>query len=532
MEDSKRALSLTYDMVVLAGAYLALVALARYLGGFEGMAAPFWAIKAFKASWPDWWIMSFAGVAVSGAITLGLNPFRGAGEYGSARWAREKDIKDAGLREPTGPIVGKLRGKYLRYSSSLSSFIIAPPDSGKTADIVVPTLLSCGDSMIVLDWKDELRQLTAPRRSQFSRVFWFAPGHPDSAGWNPLAAANLPPEWEDRTIIIDRIASLLYAVGPKDDPYFVGGGRRVFVMFAQYLLDKDGETSIPKVRAFALSGPDPQARIAAIADTMGVPQRVKEEGYKFAGMADKQWSGVWDTFAERLDVFADARVAKAFDRSDFSLPQLRSERVTVYVYARPDDVVRLKSCIALVLESAALSLISRERAPGEQQVRFINEEFARLPPLEALVDLPALSRGYGVSSMYIFQAWSQAVDGYGEQKARTLKNSCAFQIYFAQNEITLAEDISRAIGPRTRKKLSFATSETRLTRNTNETNEGVPLVLPQDVMGLPVGKILILRQNHFPTPIKANGARWFKDRTLRDLVPAHLRNKGAVRAAA
>lgn len=520
MEDSKRALSLIYDTATLVGWYLALVGLAHFIGGFEGMAAPFWALKAFKTTWPNWWVMSFAGSVIGGAVVFGLNPFRGAGEYGSAAWATEKDVKAASLREATGVILGVLRGKYLRYSSSLSAFIIAPPDSGKTAGIVIPTLLSCGDSIITLDWKDELRKKTATRRAQFSRVLWFAPGEDDSAGWNPLSAQDLPSRWEDRIVVIDRIASLLYAVGPKDDPYFVGGGRRVFVMFAQYMLDRFGETSIPKIRAFALSTPDAQAHIAKIADTMGVPQRVKEEGYKFASMADRQWSGVWDNFADRLDVFADPRVSKNFDRSDFSLPQLRSERLTVYVHARPDDVARLKNCIALFLEAAALSLISRERADGEQQVRFINEEFARLPALEELITLPALSRGYGVSSLFIFQSWSQAVDIYGEQKARTLKNSCAFQVFFAQNETTVAEDVSRSIGPRTRKKLSFATSETRITRNTNEANEGVPLVLPQDVMGLKPREILILRQNHFPTPIKAKDARWYLDGALSGLVPA------------
>lgn len=525
MEDSKRALSLIYDIATLAGVYLFLVGLAHFGGGFEGMGAPFWAVKAFKTHWPDWWLAGFAGSILGGALTFGLNPFRGGGEYGSAKWATEKDVKAAGLRESSGVILGTLRGRYLRFSSSLSAFVIAPPDSGKTAGIVIPTLLACGDSLIVLDWKDELRKKTAQHRAQFSRVMWFAPGSPDSAGWNPFSAQDLPPDWDDRVVVVDRVAALLYAAGPKDDPYFLGGGRRIFVMFALYVLDRDKESSIPKIRAFALSSPDPQAHIAKIADTMGVPMRVKEEGYTFASMADDQWSGVWDNFVTRLDVFADPRVSKAFDHSDFSLPQLRSERLTVYVHARPDDVARLKNCIAMFLEAAALSLISRERAEGEQQVRFINEEMARLPRLDALVDLPALSRGYGVGSLYIFQSWSQPVDIYGEQKARTLKNSCAFQVYFAQNETTLAKDISEAIGPRTRKKLSFGTSDTRITRNTNEVNEGVPLVLPQDVMGLKPGAILILRQNHFPTPIKAKDARWYLDGALRGLVPAAVAGK-------
>lgn len=520
MEDSKRALSLIYDVATIAGMYLALVGLTHYIGSFEGFAAPFWALKTFKTSWPNWWIMSLGGCAIGGALVFGFNPFRGGGEYGSAKFAEEKDIKKFGLRDAQGVILGVLRGKYLRYSAPLSAIVVAPPGSGKTAGIAIPTLLSCGDSIIALDVKGELLAKTSDRRAEFSKIVRFAPGEENSLGWNPLAASELPERWDDRVIVVDRIASVLYAAGPKDDPHFLPSGKAVFMMFALYLLNRDGETSIPTIRSFALSKADPQVAIAEMADEACVPTRVKEEGYTMANKADREFSGIWGSFKLRLEVFADPRVAANFGRSDFSIQQLRRERTTVYLQVAPNDIERLKSCLAMFLESAALGLISKEPNPGEYAVRFINDEFPRLPAMDAMLNLPALSRSYGVSSIYIVQSFSQLVDTYGLEKAKTLKNICAYQVYFAQNEITVAEDVSRSIGPRTRKKVSFATSETKITRNTNETNEGVPLVMAQDVMGLKEREILVLVQNNFPTPIKGKDARWYLDGALRGLVPA------------
>lgn len=529
LEDQKRTLSLLYDIAAIGGAYLVLTGLAIVLGGFHGLAAPFWAFKAYKTNWPSWFQWGLIGCAIAGALALGFNPFRSAGEYGSARWATRRDLKKFGLRDKVGMILGALHGAYLRVSQALSSFVVAPPGSGKSAALVIPNLLSCGNTVIAIDFKGELYQKTAPRRSTFSRVVKFAPGEDESAGWNVFDRRELPAAWADKVLMVDRVASLLYAEanakhGDEGSNYFLDAGRAVFIMFAQYLIHTKGETSIPEVRAFALSEADTQAFIARLADEPGVPDRVREEGYSLSNMADRQFSGVWGTFKNRLDVFADPRVATNFSRCDFTIKQLRAERLSVYLKVAPADVGRLSRAMAVFCETACLELLSVEPKREDQSVTWFFDEFARFPAMEAVASLPALSRSYRVNAMFVVQSDSQIVDRYGLEKAKTLRNSCAYHVYFAQNEIELAEQISRSIGPRTRKKLNFSTSETRITRNTNETNEGVPLVLPQDVMGLERGKLLILVQNNFPRPILANAPFWFEDNALKPLVPRKLWN--------
>ncbi len=69
-----------------------------------------------------------------------------------------------------GFCVGLYKGlnslKPTYYDAPLSTLIIAPPGSGKTAAVAVPNLLNVPSSCVVLDIKGELFDLTAGYRQQ------------------------------------------------------------------------------------------------------------------------------------------------------------------------------------------------------------------------------------------------------------------------------------------------------------------------------------------------------------------------------
>lgn len=526
-EDSKQALSLVYDFSVLIGGYFLLVGLTVAFGGFDFKAsAPFWALKAFKANWPNWWIGSLGGSVFVSALAFGFNPFRSGGEYGSAAWATERQIKKMKLRDKKGMIFGEKNGKYLRNNDALSAVIVAPPGSGKTAGLVVPSLVSCGDSMIVADLKPELYDLTAKRRAEFSKVLRFAPGEKESVQWNPLHKNELPEEWDDIVIHVERVARSMYTSDDANkDSYFTDEGRNTFILFALYLIHRDGQTSIAEVRAFALDcSNDMQAAIADILDkTPDLPTRVVEEGKVLIGKADREFSGIIGSFKNGLNVYADPRVAANTTGCDFRLSDLRKERTTLYLSIRDADARRLRPVIAMFCEFAGVSFMSKLPEPQEQTIVFMLDEFVRMSRLDEIIEMPALARGYRIRLFFVVQSWAQLTDLYGDKKADALKNTVGFLIFYTQNDDKMADMISRSIGPRTRKKLSFSTPEKNLVRNKSEANEGVPLILPQDILSMPQGEILILRQYQFKNPVRAIAPFWFKDKALSPHVTAPKR---------
>jgi type IV secretion system protein VirD4 len=106
--------------------------------------------------------------------------------YGSARWARSPDVRDAGLFSGKGIVLGVRDGRYLRHDGPEHVLAVAPTRSGKGVGLVVPTLLTWPGSAVIHDIKGENWQLTAGWRSRFSHCLLLDPTSPVSARFNPL----------------------------------------------------------------------------------------------------------------------------------------------------------------------------------------------------------------------------------------------------------------------------------------------------------------------------------------------------------
>lgn len=75
---------------------------------------------------------------IIGAVT---NPYRFQSNiHGSGRIATLKDIKAMKLLDGFCMVIGKFKGYYLKLPETLSTLCCAPPGTGKTAGVVIPTI--------------------------------------------------------------------------------------------------------------------------------------------------------------------------------------------------------------------------------------------------------------------------------------------------------------------------------------------------------------------------------------------------------
>ncbi|MBB4346285.1 type IV secretory pathway TraG/TraD family ATPase VirD4, partial [Rhizobium leguminosarum] len=173
---------------------------------------------------------------MAGAIVILRKPHH----HGTARWAARQELQRAGYIRPfrniTGPIFGKTvgprwPGRYLTNGEQPHSLVVAPTRAGKGVGVVIPTLLTFNGSILALDVKGELFELTSRARvTRGDRVFKFAPL--DSAGrthsYNPvLDIVNMSPE--RRFSETRRLAVNLIVAKGKGSEGFINGARDLFV---------------------------------------------------------------------------------------------------------------------------------------------------------------------------------------------------------------------------------------------------------------------------------------------------------------
>lgn len=196
------------------------------------------------------WLPILPIVALPAGLIIGAvtNPYRFQSNiHGSARIAEYKDIKKMGLFDGFCMVVGKYKGRLLMLKETLSTLCCAPPGTGKTVGVVIPTIFnSHGLSIVVNDPKPELCYSTTGARAKDGPVFvinWGAEDNPAEGiyypSWNPLSPNALPAPGPDRDMYVDSMCNILVE-DPKGgaDPHWSKTGRAALTGFIHFIASK------------------------------------------------------------------------------------------------------------------------------------------------------------------------------------------------------------------------------------------------------------------------------------------------------
>ena len=169
--------------------------------------------------------------------------------HGSAHIATLRDIQRMELLGFDGfcMVVGKFNGKLLKLKETLSTLCCAPPGTGKTVGIVIPTIFNSeGMSIIVNDPKPELCYKTTGARNKVGPVFvinWGKEDNPETGeyypSWNPLSPGALPAPGPERDLYIDSMCNTLVE-DPKGggDQYWSQAGRGALCGLIHFVASK------------------------------------------------------------------------------------------------------------------------------------------------------------------------------------------------------------------------------------------------------------------------------------------------------
>ena len=163
----------------------------------------------------------------------------------SSRKATKEDIEKMGLLKGFMMVLGYFKKKPLMMDECLSTLCVAPPGTGKTQGVVIPTIFECNNvSMIINDPKPELKQSTSGYRSTIGPVFimnWAGQDDPAHGiyypSWNPLSPEHVPFNPEQRDLYIDSICNVLVQETPKD-PHWGITGRAGLSGFISFIVSK------------------------------------------------------------------------------------------------------------------------------------------------------------------------------------------------------------------------------------------------------------------------------------------------------
>nr|WP_317623891.1 type IV secretory system conjugative DNA transfer family protein [Acidovorax sp. SUPP3334]BDH38401.1 type IV secretory system conjugative DNA transfer family protein [Acidovorax sp. SUPP3334] len=358
---------------------------------------PPWGVIQWAGKWSSQYPDAFMRAGSIGVVTAGIGLLGLAvtqmvlansskvNEYlhGSARWANQKDIREAGLMPRKLTFWQKLRGKepegssgvyvgawldksgnvqYLRHNGPEHVLTYAPTRSGKGVGLVVTTLLSWPHSAVVTDLKGELWAMTAGWRQKYAKnkVIRFEPATLNgSAAWNPLDELRVGTEHEVgdvqniATLIVDPDGKGLESHWQKTSQALLVG----VILHALYKAKNEGGTaSLPSVDAMLA---DPNRDIAELWMEMTTYSHVNGQVHPVVGSAardmmdrpEEEAGSVLSTAKSYLSLYRDPVVARNVSKSEFRIKDLMNhdDPVSLYIVTQPNDKARLRPLVRVMM---------------------------------------------------------------------------------------------------------------------------------------------------------------------------------------
>ncbi|MCT7667523.1 type IV secretion system ATPase VirD4 [Shinella kummerowiae] len=472
----------------------------------------------------------YTGLAIVGvtmvlaAMVLAIFVFK-AKHFGTARWGRFQEMRQQGYIRPyrkiSGPIFGKTTGPrgfghYLTNGEQPHSLVVAPTRAGKGVGIVVPTLLTFNGSVLALDVKGELFELSSrARKAKGDRVFKFAPLDKDRRThcYNPvLDIVAMPPE--RRFTEARRMAHNLIAAKGKGSEGFIDGARDLFVAGVLACIERGNPTIGAVYDLFAAPG-EKYKLFAQLAEESNIAE-VTRIFDNMAGNDTKIITSYTSVLGDGgLNLWADPMVKSATSRSDFSIYELRRDPTSVYLCVSPNDLEVIAPLVRLFFQQV-VSILQREMPQKDEifEVLFLLDEFKHLGQLEAIETAVTTIAGYKGRFMFIIQSLSALTGAYEQAGKENFLSNTGVQVFMATADDETPEYISKAIGEYTfRQKTRSYSPKEWFDSNIQVNDQGALLMRPEQVRLVDDDKQIVLVKGK--PPLHMHKVKYYSDRHLK-----------------
>ncbi|MCW3537106.1 type IV secretory system conjugative DNA transfer family protein [Burkholderia cenocepacia] len=430
-------------------------------------------------------------------------------------------------------VVGRWRGRYLRFAGQQFVLLAAPARSGKGVGIVIPNLLSYSDSVVVLDIKQENFRLTAGfRRAHGQAVYLFNPFAEDGRThrYNPLSVIA---DGMFRVGDILAIGYVLYPAGGHDE-FWKDQARNLLLGLVLLLWDlrearRAGASGVPDY-------PITMGEVLRQSSGNGLPVKtylnrmlIQYRQYlsracidalnRFLTNDDKVLASILATFNAPLTIWANPIVDAATSANDFDLRDVRRRKMSVYLGVTPDHLSEAAILMNLMF-SQLVNLNTKELAEDNPALKYqcllLLDEMTAIGKIQIIARAVAYMAGYNLRLLSIVQSDSQLESVYGRADARTIVTNHAMQILFAPREQKDANAYSQMLGTRTERSRSTSRSNgmfgARGGASESFSDQRRALMLPQEIKELARDKEIILLEN--TKPILADRICYWRDRAF------------------
>jgi type IV secretion system protein VirD4 len=362
-------------------------------------------------------------------------------------WVGSRDAVDQFL----DAVFHSKRRRLVRLSTSVHTAVFAPTGAGKGVGIAIPTLLTCPDSMVVIDPKGENYEKTAAvRRAMGHKVVRIDPFNvcgPGGDTFNPLE--RIVASYRDALDDCRALAEMLVVrTGEEKETHWNDGAEAFLaaVIALVVLLAKGEERSLQFVREI-LTDPESLAKaIAKMRESKAWDGMLARMGGRLSHYRDRELASTLTTANRHTGNLDTPAIAKITTSSSFDPAELRPGKMTVYIVLPPKHLRTQASLLRMLIGTFMLAVV--QGGLSDKKVWFVCDEAKCLGALPQIADALDKYRGYGIRLLLIYQSMGQLQEVWPKGADQTLLSNTD-QVFFAVNDNDTAEYVSKRLGEET-----------------------------------------------------------------------------------
>ena len=478
----------------------------------------------------------------------------GDGQYGTARWATDQEIRKAyvtvpfdvaawraGKKRPTvqGLVLGSVqRGKRLEAlvdCDDVHCLMIGASGVGKTAFFLYPNIefaCACGMSFLILDTKGDLARncgriaqkyygyrvsvvdLRNPIRSDGNNLMTLVNRYMDVAREHPdnlAARANA----EKYAKILAK--TIVNPGGDEQDrgqnSYFYDAAEGVLATVIMTLSefippdsaghDKRHIMSVFKLAKELMAPMGKKTGFQVLVDSLPDTHKAGWMATAATSSSEQGMASVMSTVLSRLNSFIDSEQEQVlcYD-SPIDAEHFASEKCAIFLIIPEEDPTK-HFMAGLMIQNRSRELFSIANANDgklKKRVVFYCDEFGTMPPFDVL-PLFSAGRSRKLTLVPIIQSLAQLEKNYGKEGAEIIADNCQDTIFggFAPNSQT-AETLSKALGSRT--VLTGSVSRGKDSNSQSLQMVERALLSPDELKSLPKGEFVVMKTGTHPMRTK------------------------------
>lgn len=484
----------------------------------------------------------------------------GNNQHGSARWASDKEkkemfsfIRKRKAKKP-GFIVGIKGSKYIIDTSDQNLNLVAPPGSGKTKRVIIPTIhyngivnkntKGNGASLLLTDNKGELYNSTSQglRNNGYKTACLDFANPLSSLKYNLLCNVNRyidiykSTENAAQKIIAygkaERYAKILAESVVDSNPgdltksqasqYFTDTAKGLITCLSLLVSEygKEGQRHIISVFNLMIElngliqGSDDIVQKSRLEELLNYIDNKRLTYYAGAAMkADVRTSmNIFSSGLGSLVNFIDAELEQMIcsHSNDIGYNSFLENPTAIYIIC-PDENVTRHFFASLFIRYITNDLIEESRKYPNQElprkILYLWDEFGNMPAIKDIDTIFSAARSRGIRILIALQSYAQLEKNYNKQMAQIILDSTQITMftYVSPNSEETAERFSKMLGSQTIKtgSINYSSQSNSFGGSSGVTYNlmGRNLLMPNEIMTLPAGTFIIVKAGKHPVKL-------------------------------